>query len=124
MADGDARVDPDVERVEAERERAREQLPVALRVVSQRDLAREAERVGHPERDADAVERELGKRIGSAPIKNGSATLQDPQAATQRLAPRANQIRASYAGDARYTPGNSNPVTVTINTAGTDRSRR
>ena len=51
--------------------------------------------------------------LGSAPIKNGSAILEDLQA-TQHLAPGANQIRASFTGDARYAAGNSNPVTVTV----------
>jgi Bacterial Ig-like domain (group 3) len=51
--------------------------------------------------------------LGSAPIKNGSAILQDLQTATQKLAPGPNKIRASYTDDAHYTSGNSNIVVVT-----------
>jgi hypothetical protein len=34
--------------------------------------------------------------------------------AGRRLTPGANIIRATYAGDARYTAGTSNPITVTV----------
>jgi Bacterial Ig-like domain (group 3) len=53
--------------------------------------------------------------LGSAPIVKGSAILKNPDAATPSLAPGANRIRASYAGDARYASSTSNVVTVTVN---------
>ena len=56
--DDDVRVDTDVERVEAEAQRAAEQLQPGVGIVRERDLALERERVRDAERHADAVERE------------------------------------------------------------------
>jgi Big-like domain-containing protein len=50
--------------------------------------------------------------LGTAPIKNGSAMLQNLQGASQKLAPGPNLIRASYTDDTHYTFGNSNTVKV------------
>jgi hypothetical protein len=55
-----------------------------------------------------------GITLGSAPIIDGSAIFKDLDTARRRLTPGANIIRASYAGDARYAAGASNPITVTV----------
>ena len=69
----------------------------------------------------DTAQPGTDKGIGTAPIIDGVATLPAP---TRPLPAGDNPIRASYGGDDKYSPNDSNLVTVTVKPAALDVAQR